>query len=320
VPSPPPEIPATATVAGPGVVSTGRVNTRPRLLSTIGAYVRLTKPRVIELLLVTTVPAMVLAAGRFPSVPLVLAVLLGGALAAGGANTINCWIERDRDQVMRRTHGRPLPTGEIEPTAALVFGLVMEAVAFGWLWATVNLLSAALAVSAMLFYVFVYTIWLKPRSPQNIVIGGAAGAVPVLVGWASVTGRLGAPAWVLFAIVFCWTPPHFWALSLKYRDDYAAAGIPMLPVVKGAKVAAQQIVVYSVVVVAITLALVAVGSMGWVYLVTAVALGVLFVAQAVRLERDATPQRAIKLFVFSNTYLALLFAAVAVDTLLHARL
>jgi protoheme IX farnesyltransferase len=294
--------------------------TRHGLRATIGAYVRLTKPRVIELLLVTTVPAMVLADGRFPSLALVGAVLLGGAMAAGGANTINCWIERDRDQVMRRTHGRPLPKGEIEPTSALVFGLALEALAFAWLWATVNLLSASLAVSAMLFYVFVYTIWLKPRSPQNIVIGGAAGAVPVLVGWASVTGRLGAPAWVLFAIVFCWTPPHFWALSMKYRDDYAAAGIPMLPVVRGAKVAARQIVIYSLVVVAVTLVLVAVAEMGWIYLGAAVVLGALFVVQALRLQRDATPQRAIKLFTFSNTYLALLFAAVAIDTLAHAAL
>lgn len=321
MPSPTPEIPATATVAGSGVVSAGHASTRARgVPATIGAYFRLTKPRVIELLLVTTVPAMILADGRFPSVALIGAVLLGGAMAAGGANTINCWIERDRDQVMRRTHDRPLPKGEIEPTSALVFGLALEAAAFAWLWATVNLLSASLAVSAMLFYVFVYTIWLKPRSPQNIVIGGAAGAVPVLVGWASVTGRLGAPAWVLFAIVFCWTPPHFWALSLKYRDDYAAAGIPMLPVVRGAQAAARQIVVYSVVVVAVTLALVAVAEMGWIYLAAAIVLGGLFVAQAVRLQRDASPQRAIKLFVFSNTYLALLFAAVAVDTLVHATL
>jgi protoheme IX farnesyltransferase len=302
------------------VISARSSRTRHGLRATIGAYVRLTKPRVIELLLVTTVPAMVLADGRFPSLALVGAVLLGGAMAAGGANTINCWIERDRDQVMRRTHGRPLPKGEIEPTSALVFGLALEALAFAWLWATVNLLSASLAVSAMLFYVFVYTIWLKPRSPQNIVIGGAAGAVPVLVGWASVTGRLGAPAWVLFAIVFCWTPPHFWALSMKYRDDYAAAGIPMLPVVRGAKVAARQIVIYSLVVVAVTLVLVAVAEMGWIYLGAAVVLGALFVVQALRLQRDATPQRAIKLFTFSNTYLALLFAAVAIDTLAHAAL
>ena len=224
-----------------------------RVSSRIRAYVLLTKPRVIELLLVTTVPAMVLADGGLPSLTLIGAVLLGGALAAGGANTINCWIERDRDRVMHRTRRRPLPAGQIEPTHALVFGIALEAVAFVWLWGTVNLLAASLAVSAMLFYVFVYTIWLKPRSPQNIVIGGAAGAVPVLVGWAAVTGTLDAPAWVLFAIVFCWTPPHFWALSLRYRDDYEAAGIPMLPVVRGIAGAARQIVVYSLIVVAVTL-------------------------------------------------------------------
>src|SRR4051812_47499949 len=188
--------------------------------SVVRAYFLLTKPRVIELLLVTTVPAMVLAAGELPSLGLIGAVLLGGALSAGGANTVNCWIERDRDQVMRRTHSRPLPAGDVSPTGALVFGLALEAVAFVWLALTVNLLSASLSVSAMLFYIFVYTIWLKPRSPQNIVIGGAAGAVPVLVGWAAVTGELAAPAWILFAIVFFWTPPHFWALSLKYFDDY----------------------------------------------------------------------------------------------------
>lgn len=319
MPSPPPEIPATAAVAA-GSVPADRVSPWSTMLHTAGAYFRLTKPRVIELLLVTTVPAMILAAGKFPSVWLILAVLLGGAFAAGGANTMNCWIERDRDQVMRRTHGRPLPMGEIEPVRALVFGIALEVFAFAWLWATVNLLSAALAVSAMLFYVFVYTIWLKPRSPQNIVIGGAAGAVPVLVGWAAVTGRLGAPAWVLFAIIFCWTPPHFWALSVKYRDDYARAGIPMLPVVRGTRAAARQIVAYSLVVVAVTLVLVAVGPMGWVYLIAAVALGALFVWQAVRLERDASPERALKLFVFSNTYLALLFAAIAVDTLVHAHI
>jgi protoheme IX farnesyltransferase len=285
--------------------------------STITAYVLLTKPRVIELLLVTTVPAMVLAAGELPSLWLIAAVLLGGTLAAGGANTINCWIERDRDHLMKRTRHRPLPSGNVEPTNALIFGLVLEAVAFGWLWATVNLLSAALAVSAMLFYVFVYTIWLKPRSTQNIVIGGAAGAVPVLVGWAAVTGTLAAPAWILFAIVFCWTPPHFWALALKYHDDYAAAGIPMLPVVRGPRVAARQILVYSVVVVAVTLTLLFVEPMGILYVVVAGGLGAVFVWQAALLGRDNTPKRAIKLFTYSNTYLALLFAAIAVDTLLR---
>jgi protoheme IX farnesyltransferase len=282
------------------------------------SYLLLTKPRVIELLLVTTVPAMVLAAGELPSIPLMLAVLLGGALAAGGANTINCWIERDRDQVMRRTHSRPLPAGAIAPRDALVFGLALEAAAFAWLWATVNLLAAALAVSAMLFYVFVYTIWLKPRSPQNIVIGGAAGAVPVLVGWAAVTGRLDAPAWVLFAIVFCWTPPHFWALALRYEDDYRAAGIPMLPVVRGDRAAARQILVYSVVVVAVTFALLAFDDMGVLYVVAAAVLGALFIVRAVRLEQEVTPTRAIQLFSFSNTYLAVLFAAIAVDTLIRS--
>jgi len=282
------------------------------------SYFLLTKPRVIELLLVTTVPAMVLAAGELPSITLMLAVLLGGALAAGGANTINCWIERDRDQMMRRTHSRPLPAGAIAPRDALVFGLALEASAFAWLWATVNLLSAALAVSAMLFYVFVYTIWLKPRSPQNIVIGGAAGAVPVLVGWAAVTGRLDAPAWVLFAIVFCWTPPHFWALALRYEDDYRAAGIPMLPVVRGNRAAARQILAYTVVVVAVTFALLAFDDMGVLYVVAAAVLGALFILRAVRLDHDVTPARAIKLFSFSNMYLALLFAAIAVDTLIRS--
>jgi protoheme IX farnesyltransferase len=290
-----------------------------RVASRVGAYVLLTKPRVIELLLVTTLPAMVLAAGRLPSLTLIGAVLAGGALAAGGANTINCWIERDRDRLMHRTRHRPLPAGRIEPSRALAFGIVLEAVAFVWLWATVNLLAASLAVSAMLFYVFVYTIWLKPRSPQNIVIGGAAGAVPVLVGWAAVTGRLDAPAWVLFAIVFCWTPPHFWALSLRYQDDYAAAGIPMLPVVSGIASVVRQILAYCLLVVAVTLLLFLFEAMGVVYLVAAVGLGAAFVWQAIALRRDASPQRAMRLFAFSNTYLALLFGAIAVDTLLRAR-
>jgi heme o synthase len=289
-----------------------------RLGATLRTYFLLTKPRVIELLLVTTLPAMILADGGFPSVGLIVAVLFGGALAAGGANTINCWIERDRDHLMKRTRHRPLPSGDVDPKRALVFGLVLETVAFAFLWGTANLLAASLAVSATLFYVFVYTIWLKPRSPQNIVIGGAAGAVPALVGWAAVTGSLAAPAWVLFAIVFCWTPPHFWALALKYREDYAAAGIPMLPVVKGTKVAVQQILVYSVVVLAVSLTLPLVTPMTPLYPITAAILGILFVASAERLRRDPTPERAIKLFMFSNTYLALLFAAVAVDALLQA--
>jgi len=289
-----------------------------RIGSTVWAYVQLTKPRVIELLLVTTLPAMVLAEGAFPPLTLVVQVLVGGALAAGGANTMNCWIERDRDQVMRRTAHRPLATGAISPEGALVYGLVLEVLAFALLWSTVNLLSAVLAVSAMLFYVFVYTIWLKPRSPQNIVIGGAAGAVPVLVGWAAVTGELSAAAWVMFAIVFLWTPPHFWALAFRYRDDYAAAGIPMLPVVREEKAVAREILTYSVVVVAATFVLPFVSDVGAVYIASAAVLGALFVIQAAQLTRRLDPQVAMRFFTFSNTYLALLFAAIAVDTLVRA--
>lgn len=279
------------------------------------SYFLLTKPRVIELLLVTTVPAMILAEGELPSLLLIAAVLVGGTLAAGGANTINCWIERDRDQLMERTRYRPLPAGDVSPRGALIFGLVIEVIAFAFLWATSNLLAASLAVAAMLFYVFVYTIWLKPRSTQNIVIGGAAGAVPALVGWAAVTGDLGAGAWVLFAIVFCWTPAHFWALSVRYQDDYAAAKIPMLPVVKGIAAAVDQILVYTVIVVAVSFALVVAEPMGVVYVVAASTLGAMFLVQAVRLRGAPTPKRAINFFVLSNIYLALLFGAVAVDTI-----
>ncbi len=294
-----------------------RSTSAPRTRSTLRAYFLLTKPRVIELLLVTTVPAMVLAEEGLPPLWLIAAVLVGGSMAAGGANTINCWIERDRDSLMRRTHGRPLPAGDINPTGALVFGLVLEVAAFALLWATSNLLAASLAVSATLFYVFVYTLWLKPRSTQNIVIGGAAGAVPVLVGWAAVTGSLAAPAWLMFAIIFFWTPPHFWALSIRYRDDYSAAGIPMLPVVRGIPAAARQIVAYSFIVTGVSLLLVPVSSLTWGYLVAATVLGLMFIVQAIRLHGDPTPERAIKLFTFSNLYLALLFAAIAVDTLVH---
>jgi heme o synthase len=283
--------------------------------ASVGAYFRLTKPRVIELLLVTAVPPMFLAQGGWPPLRLVLAVLAGGAMAAGGANTINCWIERDRDQLMRRTHGRPLPTGEIDPTRALVFGIVLNVLAFAILASVVNLLSAVLTLSATLFYVFVYTIWLKPRTVQNIVIGGAAGAVPVLVGWAAIRDDLALPAWILFAVVFFWTPAHFWALALKYRDDYAAAGIPMLPVVRGQDVTTRQIAGYAMITVSLTLALVLTGDVGRVYAISAVALGAAFVFQALVLQRDPSPKRAIKFFAFSNVYLMLVFVAVAVDAL-----
>jgi heme o synthase len=288
----------------------------PRLTSSVRAYFALTKPRVIELLLVTTVPAMVLAAGELPSIALMAEVLLGGALAAGGANTLNCWIERDRDHLMRRTHGRPLPMGRIKPVRALAFGITLEVAAFFWLWLTVNLLSAALAVSAMLFYVFVYTIWLKPRSTQNIVIGGAAGAVPVLVGWAAVTGTLDAPAWVLFAIIFCWTPPHFWALAIRYADDYRAADVPMLPAVVPLAEAARQMIAYTAAMVVATLVLVPVADLGWIYATAAVVLGVGFLGATVALSRNPTPAASMRVFTYSITYVTLLFAALTLDVLM----
>jgi heme o synthase len=283
--------------------------------ATLGAYVRLTKPRVIELLLVTAVPPMVLANGGIPSLWLVLTVVVGGALAAGGANTINCWIERDRDQLMRRTHGRPLPQGEIVPSHALTFGIALNVVAFVLLATRANLLAASLTLAATLFYVFVYTLWLKPRTTQNIVIGGAAGAVPALVGWAAVRNDLAWPAWLLFAVVFFWTPAHFWALAMKYRDDYEAAGIPMLPVVRGAQVTTRQIAAYAMVTVSVTFALTLTGDVGQFYAAAVFVLGVLFVTRALALMRDPTPQRAIRFFAWSNVYLMLVFVAVAVDAL-----
>jgi heme o synthase len=281
------------------------------------AYFLLTKPRIIELLLVTTVPTMFIAARGVPSPWLMAATLFGGALSAASANVLNCYLDRDIDAVMGRTARRPLPAHRVEPADALRFGLVLGVAGFAWLWATVNLLSAVLATAAILFYVFVYTIGLKRRSTQNIVIGGAAGAVPVLVGWSAVTGRVDLPALVLFAIIFYWTPPHFWALSLRYKDDYAAAGVPMLPVVRGARETSTQILYYTVLLVAVTLLLYPAGRMGTVYLAAAVALGGAFIWRALELRRDLSGRRAIRLFSFSNTYLALLFCAMAVDAVVR---
>jgi protoheme IX farnesyltransferase len=288
-----------------------------RAAHTALAYFHLTKPRVIELLLVTTLPAMILAEGEMPSLGLIVPVLVGGALAAGGANTINCWIERDRDQLMRRTVSRPLPQGEIVPSHALVFGIVLNVVAFVLLATAANLLAAVLTMSATLFYVFVYTLWLKPRTVQNIVIGGAAGAVPVLVGWAAVRDSLAAPAWILFAVVFFWTPAHFWALAVKYRDDYAAAGIPMLPVVRGIAETTRQIAAYAMVTVAFTFAMTLTGDVGRLYAVAVLVLGALFVGRALALRWAPSPEAAIKFFAWSNVYLMLVFVAVAVDALVH---
>jgi protoheme IX farnesyltransferase len=280
--------------------------------------VALTKPRIIELLLVTTVPTMVLAAGGLPSPWLMAAVVIGGTLAAGGANAINMYVDRDIDDLMRRTRHRPLPRHSVSPRSALTFGIILSALAFAWLLITVNLLSALLATSAIAFYVFVYTMWLKRTTPQNIVIGGAAGCVPVLVAWAAVTGEVGLPALVLFAIVFYWTPPHFWALALRYRGDYAAARVPMLPVVRGEAETARQIVLYTIALIAVSLLLLPAAGMGWIYLVAAVVLGAFFLRSALRLRADAASGRAaISLFRYSISYLTLLFAAVAADALLR---
>jgi heme o synthase len=283
----------------------------------IRSYVALTKPRIIELLLVTTLPTMFVARRGVPSVGLMVATLAGGALAAGGANAINMVADRDIDKLMKRTRNRPLVTGAMTPTAALVFALALEAVAFAELWRFVNLLSAVLAVSATAFYVFVYTLWLKRISSQNIVIGGAAGAVPVLVGWAAVTDSLGWAPVVLFAVIFIWTPPHFWALAIKYREDYESAGVPMMPVVTTLQRTAVQIIVYTVLLVAVSVLFAVVGHMGALYLASALVLGAVFLVYAVRLRQLATPKAAMRLFQYSITYLTLLFAAMAGDVLVR---
>jgi protoheme IX farnesyltransferase len=277
------------------------------------AYLALTKPRIIELLLITTVPAMVLAAGGWPDTWLVIATLAGGALSAGGANALNCYIDRDIDEVMRRTSRRPLPSHAITPLQALVFGIALGVAGFVWLGAFANWLAAAVSTLALLFYVFVYTRWLKRTSIQNIVIGGAAGAAPALVGWAAVTGSLALPAWVLFALVFYWTPPHFWALAIRYRDEYAAADVPMLPVRRGVEATTRQMMLYAGMTVLISLLLVPVASMGWLYLLAAIGLGGWFLGDALRVMRN--PQRAMVMFTNSTYYLALIFLAAMVDVL-----
>ena len=291
---------------------------RRSLGALVKSYLALTKPRIVELLLVTTVPAMVLAERGVPSPWLVLATLVGGALAAGSANTINCYVDRDIDVVMRRTARRPLARESVRPEHALRFGIALGALSLLVFGLAVNGLSAALTLAAILFYVFVYTLGLKRRTPSNIVVGGAAGCFPVLIGWSAVTGTVGWPAVLLFAIVFLWTPPHFWTLAIRFRDDYAAAGVPMLPVVATPAVVARKIVTYSYAMVAASLALVPVGRTGWPYLVAAVVLGAWFVAEAHRLSgrvrRGADP-KPMRLFRMSTTYLTLLFAAVAVSPL-----
>ena len=305
----------------------------PKSQSRLLGYIALTKPRIIELLLVTTIPPMIVAnanlvdsaggvtpAGASQSLPsfwLMLATVVGGTLAAAGANTFNMYIDQDIDRVMKRTSNRPLVTGVVSRKGALVFAIVLEVLAFALLWGTVNLLSACLALAACLFYVFVYSIWLKRKSSQNIVIGGAAGAVPVLVGWAAVTGSLGIAPWLGFALVFFWTPPHFWALAIRYADEYAAAKVPMLPVVATMRKTAQQITLYAVVVVALSLGFGIAAELGALYWIVAVATGALFTAQTLRLWREQTTACAMKVFHYSNGYLGLLFCAMAADVIVR---
>src|SRR6266852_2200507 len=284
---------------------------------TIASYVDLMKPHVTVLLLGTTAAAMAIAAGGLPPLGRMLATLLGGAMAAGSANSINCYIDRDIDQIMGRTQRRSLPSGRVQPAHALIFGIALGIGAFIVLTAFVNLLSATLACSAILFYVFIYTLWLKRSSAQNIVIGGAAGAVPVLVGWAAVTNTITLPAIWLFAIIFYWTPPHFWALSLLIQKDYEKAHIPMLPVVMGEAETRKQIFLYSLLLLAVTLVLFGMHAMGYLYLVVAVTLGGILVYMSVRLMRDRSKRWARTLFWYSNCYLAAIFATMVVDRVIQ---
>jgi protoheme IX farnesyltransferase len=289
----------------------------------VGQYVSLMKPRIIELLLITTIPVMFLAEGGVPHLWLIVATVVGGTLSAGAANTLNCYIDRDIDAVMHRTSRRPLVTGTVSPAGALVFGVALTVASTLWLGLLVNWLSAGLALAALLFYVFGYTLLLKRRTAQNIVWGGAAGCMPVLIGWSAVTGTVSWSAFILFLVIFFWTPPHYWPLSMRYRDDYATAHVPMLPVVQRFVVVARQIVLYSWAMVLTSLALVPVQRMGWLYAVAAVVSGVLFLAEAHRLLAKAkagaaeTVLKPMRLFHFSITYLTILFVGVALDPIWH---
>jgi len=294
------------------------VPARPSRRELARAYLSLTKPRIVELLLVTAVPTMVLAAGGLPALGPAVAVLVGGALAAGAANALNCYLDRDIDQVMRRTARRPLPAHTVTPRNVLFFGISLAVVATGLMAAFTNLLAAALTLGAILYYDLVYTMWLKRTTPHNTVAGGVCGAAPVLIGWAAVTGSLGIEAWLLFAVVFLWQPPHFYALALRFRDDYARAGIPMLPVVASTRRVTGESVAYSWLTVAASVALWPV-AMSPLYGALAVVVGGLFIVEAHRLHRRAgteEPLRPMRLFHWSTTYLTILFVAVAVDALI----
>ena len=291
--------------------------------STVAKYVALTKPRIIELLLVTTVPVMFLAERGVPSVWLVVATLVGGTLSAGAANTFNSVYDRDIDALMHRTSNRPMVTGAITTRNAVLFGAALTVISTLWFALVVNVLSALLSLAAIALYAVGYTILLKRRTSQNIVWGGIAGCMPTLIGWSAVTGTVGWPAVVLFLVIFFWTPPHYWPLSMAFRDDYSTAGVPMLPVERGPVAVGRQIVAYSWVMVATSLVLVPVAPMGWVYVVTAVLSGALFIAEAHRLLRAArggatgTALKPMRLFHYSITYVTLVFLAVAVDPLLY---
>ncbi|MBC7518044.1 MAG: protoheme IX farnesyltransferase [Microbacteriaceae bacterium] len=284
------------------------------------AFVALTKPRVIELLLVTTAPVMILAQNGIPNLWLVLATLIGGSLSAGSAGAFNCYIDRDIDRVMERTKGRPLVTGEISEKEALVFAWLLGIGSIVWLAATTNVLAAGLSATAIFFYVVVYTLWLKRRTAQNIIWGGIAGCFPVLIGWAAVTGSLTWAPFILFSVVFLWTPPHYWPLSMRYRDDYAAVNVPMLAVVRGRRVVGLQIVLYAWAAVVCSLLLIAVAPMGIIYTVTAIGAGGWFLVEAHRLYGAAIRGQVLKpmrVFHTSISYLTLLFVAVGVDPLLR---
>ena len=288
----------------------------------VKGYIALTKPRIIELLLVTTIPTMVVAANGIPGIWLMITTLIGGTLAAGGANTFNMVYDRDIDAIMERTKMRPLVTGVMTPRAATIFACVLELLSFGLLAWRVNFLSAWLAMGATAFYVFIYTIWLKRRSKQNIVIGGAAGAVPVLIGWAAVTNNLSWTPVLLFVIIFIWTPPHFWALAVRYRDDYAAANVPMMPVVASLRRTTLDIMIYSVIMWALTMLVGPAAHLGWVYALSATLLGGMFTFYAFKLyvharEDKADVNEAMRLFHFSITYLTGLFVMMAVDVLVR---
>ena len=279
----------------------------------LGAYIALTKPRIIELLLITTVPTMILAERGWPSTWLVVVTLIGGTLSAGSANAVNMFIDRDIDALMKRTQARPLVTGVIEPRNALIFALSLQVFAFIVLWAGANLLSAVLAFAAAAFYIGVYTIWLKRTSRQNIVIGGAAGAVPVLVGWSAVQNNVTWTPVVLFVVMFLWTPPHFWALAVKYADDYRAADVPMLPSVASMAETVKQMILYTGALWISTLVLIPVAELGWIYGVSAVVLGGVFLGGTIALGRHPTEAASMRLFGFSITYVTLLFLAMSLD-------